>query len=170
EHHDEHVARRDADLPVGIAQEPQLEHEDQQREHEEEEAEQQREGQRKEHRRDYSLGHSSRRVGERHTTARGRWYHTGALERRSAMSTPASASSARNEVRGVVPKLVELSEKVLYADVWERAGLSKRDRSLITVAALTALYRSDQLKGHIERALANGVTRDEISEVITHMA
>src|SRR5207247_511048 len=86
------------------------------------------------------------------------------------MSTPVSASSARNEVRGVVPKLVELSEKVLYADVWERSGLSKRDRSLITVAALTALYRSDQLKGHIERALANGVTRDEISEVITHMA
>jgi len=86
------------------------------------------------------------------------------------MSTPVSASSARNEVRGVVPKLVEQSEKVLYADVWERSGLSKRDRSLITVAALTALYRSDQLKGHIERALANGVTRDEISEVITHMA
>jgi 4-carboxymuconolactone decarboxylase len=73
-------------------------------------------------------------------------------------------------VRGVVPKLVELSEKVLYADVWERSGLSKRDRSLITVAALTALYRSDQLKGHLERALANGVTREEISEVITHMA
>jgi len=86
------------------------------------------------------------------------------------MSMPASASSARNEVRGVVPKLIELSEKVLYADVWERSALSKRDRSLITVAALTALYRSDQLKGHIERALANGVTREEISEVITHMA
>ena len=86
------------------------------------------------------------------------------------MSVPLSASSARNEVRGVVPKLVELSETVLYGDVWERSGLSKRDRSLITVAALTALYRSDQLKGHIERALANGVTREEISEVITHMA
>jgi 4-carboxymuconolactone decarboxylase len=86
------------------------------------------------------------------------------------MSVPLSASSARNEVRGVVPKLVDLSEKVLYGDVWERSGLSKRDRSLITVAALTALYRSDQLKGHIERALANGVTREEISEVITHMA
>src|SRR5256714_14071055 len=86
------------------------------------------------------------------------------------MSTPVAASSARNEVRGVVPKLVELSEKVLYADVWERSGLSKRDRSLITVAALTALYRSDQLKGLLERAPANGVTREEISEGITHMA
>ena len=86
------------------------------------------------------------------------------------MSTPGSASSARNEVRKVAPKLVELSERVLYGDVWERPGLSKRDRSLITVAALTAMYRSDQLPGHIERALANGVTRDEIGELITHMA
>jgi 4-carboxymuconolactone decarboxylase len=86
------------------------------------------------------------------------------------MSVPASASSARNEVRAVVPKLIELSEKVLYGDVWERPGLSKRDRSLITVAALTAMYRGDQLKGHIDRALTNGVTREEISEVITHMA
>src|SRR5215510_10180841 len=99
------------------------------------------------------------------------WHHTDAFEaEETPMSTPAAATSARNEVRGVAPKLIELSEKVLYGDVWERPGLSKRDRSLITVAALTALYRSDQLKGHIERALANGVTREEISEVITHMA
>jgi 4-carboxymuconolactone decarboxylase len=54
--------------------------------------------------------------------------------------------------------------------VWERPGLSKRDRSLITVAALTAMYRGDQLRGHIERALANGVTREEIGELITHIA
>ena len=86
------------------------------------------------------------------------------------MATPAPVSSAREEVRGVVPKLIDLSEKVLYGDVWERPGLSKRDRSLITVAALTAMYRGDQLKGHIERALANGVTKEEIGEVITHMA
>ena len=86
------------------------------------------------------------------------------------MSTPRSAASARDEVRGVAPKLNEMSEKVLYGDVWERPGLSKRDRSLITVAALIAMYRGDQLTGHIERALANGVTREEIGEVITHMA
>jgi 4-carboxymuconolactone decarboxylase len=86
------------------------------------------------------------------------------------MATPAPVSAAREEVRGVVPKLLDLSEKVLYGDVWERPGLSKRDRSLITVAALTAMYRGDQLKGHIERALANGVTKEEIGEVITHMA
>ena len=84
--------------------------------------------------------------------------------------TPATAPSPRDEVRQIVPKLIELTDSVLFGDVWERPGLSKRDRSLITVAALTALYRSDQLKGHVERALNNGVTRDEISEIITHMA
>jgi 4-carboxymuconolactone decarboxylase len=73
-------------------------------------------------------------------------------------------------VRPVAPKLIELSEKVLYGDVWERPGLSKRDRSLITVAALVAMYRGDQLTGHIERALANGVTRAELGELITHLA
>jgi len=86
------------------------------------------------------------------------------------LSTPSAASSARNEVRQVAPKLVELSETVLYGDVWERPGLSKRDRSLVTVAALTAMVRSDQLPGHIERALTNGVTRAEIGELITHLA
>jgi len=70
----------------------------------------------------------------------------------------------------VAPKLIELSETVLYGDVWERPGLSKRDRSLITVAALAAMGRSDQLPGHLERALANGVTREEVGEVITHLA
>ena len=83
---------------------------------------------------------------------------------------PSAVPSPREEVRAVVPKLVQLSETVLFGDVWERPQLSKRDRSLVTVAALTAMYRSDQLKGHIERALTNGVTREEIGEVITHMA
>ncbi|MEK7387244.1 MAG: GNAT family N-acetyltransferase, partial [candidate division NC10 bacterium] len=87
-----------------------------------------------------------------------------------SLSTPQSATSARSEVRQVAPKLIELSEKVLYGDVWERPGLSKRDRSLITVAALTVMGRSDQLPGHLERALANGVTREEIGELITHLA
>src|SRR5215813_10237868 len=85
-------------------------------------------------------------------------------------ASSASSSPAREEVRPVVPKLIELSEKVLFGDVWERPGLSKRDRSLITVAALIAMYRGDQLTGHLERALANGVTKEEIGEVITHMA
>jgi 4-carboxymuconolactone decarboxylase len=82
----------------------------------------------------------------------------------------APSTAARDVVRKVAPKLIEMTEKVVYGDVWERPGLSKRDRSLITVAALIAMYRGDQLKGHLQRALANGVTREEIGEVITHMA
>ena len=79
-------------------------------------------------------------------------------------------SAARDQVRGVVPKLVDLSEKVLFGDVWERPELSKRDRSLITCATLIALGREKQLVGHLQRALDNGVTKDEIGEIITHLA
>src|SRR3970040_818919 len=78
--------------------------------------------------------------------------------------------STIGQVRDVFPKLGELTEKVLFGDVWERKGLFKRDRSLVTVAALTALYRPDQLRGHIWRALDNGVKPEEIVELITHLA
>lgn len=79
-------------------------------------------------------------------------------------------TTGRSVMQEVAPHLAELSANVLFGDVWERPGLSKRDRSLITVAALVALYRTDQLRGHIGRALDNGVTQEEIGEVITHMA
>ncbi len=79
-------------------------------------------------------------------------------------------TTARSIMQEIAPHLAELSADVLFGDVWERPGLSKRDRSLITVATLTALYRTDQLRGHIRRALDNGVTKEEIGEVITHMA
>jgi 4-carboxymuconolactone decarboxylase len=68
------------------------------------------------------------------------------------------------------PKLADVTDNVLFGDVWERPQLSKRDRSLITVASLVAMYRTEQLRGHIGRALDNGVTKEEIAEVITHMA
>jgi len=77
---------------------------------------------------------------------------------------------ARERVRAIVPKMIELSEQVIYGDIWERPGLSKRDRSLIVVATLIATYRPEQLKGHLGRALDNGVTQDEIAEIITHLA
>lgn len=67
-------------------------------------------------------------------------------------------------------KLAQLTDDVLFNDVWERPELSKRDRSLVTVAALLALYRLEQLPGHLVRALENGVARDELIEVITHLA
>jgi 4-carboxymuconolactone decarboxylase len=68
----------------------------------------------------------------------------------------------------VSPKLAEIAADVLFGDVWERPELSKRDRSMITVANLVALYRTDQLRGHIGRALDNGVTKEEIGEIILH--
>src|SRR6266542_3847968 len=86
------------------------------------------------------------------------------------MTTPQPRPTALSQMRDIAPKLAELTDTVLFGDVWERPALSKRDRSLITVAALTALYRTDQLRGHIGRALDNGVTREEIVEVITQMA
>ena len=79
-------------------------------------------------------------------------------------------AETRTVQQEIAPKLAELSANVLFGDVWERPGLSKRDRSPITVATLVALYRTDQLRGHIRRALDNGVTKEEIGEVITHMA
>ena len=73
-------------------------------------------------------------------------------------------TTSREIMAEIAPKLAELTSDVVFGDVWERSELSKRDRSLITVAVLTALYRTDQLRGHIGRALDNGVTKDEIAE------
>ena len=82
----------------------------------------------------------------------------------------APTTEARDRLRPTVPKLIDLTEKVLFGDVWERPGLSKRDRSLITVATLISTYRPEQLRGHLRRALVNGLSKDELSEVITHLA
>ena len=79
-------------------------------------------------------------------------------------------SQALPVMKEITPHLEDLTAQVLYGDVWERPGLSKRDRSLITLAALIALYRTDQMRFHIRRALENGVTKEEIGEVITHIA
>ena len=79
-------------------------------------------------------------------------------------------SAARDQVRNVVPDLIDLTERVLFGEVWERPQLSKRDRSLITCATLIALGREKQLVGHLQRALDNGLKQSELSEVITHLA
>jgi 4-carboxymuconolactone decarboxylase len=79
-------------------------------------------------------------------------------------------SPAQRVIGDFAPKLVELTDDVLFGDVWERDALSKRDRSLITIAALIALCRVDQLPAHMRRAVDNGVTVEEIVESITHLA
>jgi len=84
------------------------------------------------------------------------------------MSKPSNA--AQQLIGSFAPKLVELTDQVLFDDVWERKELSKRDRSLITVAALIALNRPDQLRFHLSYAVENGVKKEELIEVITHLA
>ncbi len=86
------------------------------------------------------------------------------------MATDQPSSTIRDLIGDVAPKLAEITDDVLFGDVWERPGLSKRDRSLITVATLVALNRTEQLPFHLGRALENGVTKEEIVESITHLA
>lgn len=87
------------------------------------------------------------------------------------METPKrKPQSTSDQVKDVVPYLAELTQRVVFGELWARPNLSKRDRSLITVSALIALAREDQLRGHIWRALDNGVTRDELAEIFTHLA
>lgn len=85
--------------------------------------------------------------------------------------TTAVQPTAGKQLMGdIAPKLADLTDNVLFADVWERPGLSKRDRSLATVAALIAMNRPDQLRSHLARARDNGVTEQELIEAITHLA
>jgi 4-carboxymuconolactone decarboxylase len=70
----------------------------------------------------------------------------------------------------VAPRLTEITDTVLFDDVWQRPGLGRRDRSLITVASLISLYRQNELPFHLAKALENGVTRDELIEAVTHLA
>ena len=86
------------------------------------------------------------------------------------MAQSQEVNPSRDAVRDIVPDLIGYSERVLFGEIWERPGLKKRDRSLIVVATLIALGREKQLPGHLERAINNGVTKAELSEVITHLA
>jgi 4-carboxymuconolactone decarboxylase len=79
-------------------------------------------------------------------------------------------TAAEKMIGDFAPKLVELTDRVLFGDVWERKELSKRDRSLATVAALISLNRPEQLRFHLEKAIDNGLTKEELIEVITHLA
>lgn len=67
-------------------------------------------------------------------------------------------------------KLASITEEVLFGDIWRRTELSPRDRSVVTISALAALYRSDELAFHIKLALENEVTTTEIVEIFTHLA
>lgn len=84
------------------------------------------------------------------------------------MKRPSQAKG--DELKSVVPAFVEMTDRVLYGEVWEREGLAKRDRSLLTIAALATANRFQQLEAHIGLALDNGVTPEEMDEAILHLA
>src|SRR3954470_14736128 len=88
--------------------------------------------------------------------------HVGSLTRGEAWMP-------KNPLADFAPKLVEITEKVLFGDVWERPQLTKRDRSLITCAALVATGKTEQMNFHFPRAIENGVTEQELIE-LTHLA
>ena len=80
------------------------------------------------------------------------------------------SKTAQKTIGDIAPKLAQLTDEVLFGDVWERPQLSKRDRSLITCAALVATGKTEQMSFHFPRAIENGVTHDELVEMITHLA
>jgi 4-carboxymuconolactone decarboxylase len=82
----------------------------------------------------------------------------------------AEPTPAQRLMGDIAPKLAQLTDSVLFGDVWARPGLSRRDRSLATVSALIAMNRPDQLRSHLALALENGLTRDELVEAITQLA
>ena len=86
------------------------------------------------------------------------------------MSEQKQLSRAQQLVGDFAPKLAELTDDVLFGDVWARAELSQHDRSLVTVAALIANGNTEQLAGHLNRAKENGLTESELAEVIIHLA
>jgi 4-carboxymuconolactone decarboxylase len=85
------------------------------------------------------------------------------------MSEPQS-SPAQQMLGDFAPKLVSLTDDVLFGDVWERTELSPRDRSLVTITALVAGGNTEQLPFHLDLGRQNGLTREEVVEAITHLA
>jgi 4-carboxymuconolactone decarboxylase len=88
----------------------------------------------------------------------------------AAVAAPAQPSRAQRLLGDVAPKLAQLTDDVLFGDVWARPGLSPRDRSLVTVSALIAMNRPDQLRSHMALARDNGLSKEELVEALTHLA
>ena len=88
----------------------------------------------------------------------------------AAQTAPVQPTRAQQLMGDVAPKLAQLTDDVLFGDVWARPGLSRRDRSLVTVSALIALNRPDQLRSHMALARDNGVTQEELVEALTQLA
>lgn len=79
-------------------------------------------------------------------------------------------TGGQNAFGDFAPGMVHYTDKVLFDEVWEREGLSPRDRSLVTISALTALGKMDQLQFHLAFARQNGVTDEELKEALLQLA
>ena len=79
-------------------------------------------------------------------------------------------SAAARMLGDIAPGLVHFTDNVLFGEVWRRPDLSPRDRSLVTVAALTTDGNADQLTFHLQYAKDNGLSEAELVEAITHLA
>jgi 4-carboxymuconolactone decarboxylase len=86
------------------------------------------------------------------------------------MSKSQEVSTVRKMIGDFAPKLVELTDEVIFGDIWERKELSPRDRSLITVSALITGGNTEQLPFHLSKAIENGISQEELIELITHLA
>ena len=86
------------------------------------------------------------------------------------MTTAHEPSAAQRLVGDIAPKLAELTDDVLFGQVWSRSELARRDRSLVTVAALVTNGNTEQLVSHLRLAKQNGLTETELVEAITHLA
>lgn len=83
---------------------------------------------------------------------------------------PTEPTNARRLFGDIAPHLAEITDQVLFGDVWENQALQPRDRSLVTITCLIAMYRTNELPFHVKKALDNGVTKSEIVEAITQIA
>lgn len=80
-------------------------------------------------------------------------------------------TAGRENLGDFAPKFAELNDDVLFGEVWSREKeLSPRDRSLATIVAIITAGNFEQLPAHLKMGKQNGLTKDEISEIITHIA
>jgi 4-carboxymuconolactone decarboxylase len=84
--------------------------------------------------------------------------------------TNSNANKAMDDLEALAPEFVKLTKDFLFGDIWERPGLSPRDKSLITVTCLVALNRIEQVDFHLKKAFENGLSKEELVAAITHIA
>ena len=93
-----------------------------------------------------------------------------AAARTAAAGSETSREGVSDAVAATAPKFAQLTNEVVFGDLWRRGDLSVRDRSLVTIAALAGMGEDDQLEPYVPRGLASGLTRAQITEALTHLA